>query len=55
MEGYIRRVLEALACEGWLSHDSTHDPWGPALSTADLDQVRAVLRSVAHPASQAER
>lgn len=55
MEGYIRRVLEALACEGWISRESTHDPWGPALPSSDLDQVRTIVRSLAHPSEQTER
>lgn len=43
MEGYIRRMLWAIAAEGVISEDACDDPWGPELPT---DQREAVLRAV---------
>ena len=44
MEGYIRRMLWALAEEGVIPEDATDDPWGPALSPADREVVRTAVR-----------
>src|SRR5204862_31974 len=36
MEGYIRRVLWALAHLGVIPAEATHDPWGPELTAAEF-------------------
>jgi 4-hydroxy-tetrahydrodipicolinate synthase len=43
MEGYIRRVLVALAHLGVIPADAACDPWGPALPESDLARVRRTL------------
>lgn len=44
MEGYIRRMLWALAAEGVIPDDACDDPWGPALPAAERDVVRRAVR-----------
>lgn len=44
MEGYIRRMLWALAAEGVLPDDACDDPWGPALPAAERERVREAVR-----------
>ncbi|HEV8399727.1 MAG TPA: dihydrodipicolinate synthase family protein [Gemmatimonadales bacterium] len=44
MEGYIRRMLWALAADGVIPDDACDDPWGPALPAAERDQVRRAVR-----------
>ena len=44
MEGYIRRMLWALAAEGVIPDDACDDPWGPALDPAERDIVRRAVR-----------
>ena len=44
MEGYIRRMLWALAAEGVIPDDACDDPWGPALPPAERDVVRRAVR-----------
>jgi 4-hydroxy-tetrahydrodipicolinate synthase len=44
MEGYIRRMLWALAAEGVIPDDSCDDPWGPKLPAAERDAVRRAVR-----------
>ena len=44
MEGYIRRILWALAAEGVIPDDSCDDPWGPKLPAAERDAVRRAVR-----------
>jgi 4-hydroxy-tetrahydrodipicolinate synthase len=44
MEGYIRRMLWALAADGVIPDDTCDDPWGPALHLADRDVVRRAVR-----------
>ncbi|MEO8200261.1 MAG: dihydrodipicolinate synthase family protein [Gemmatimonadota bacterium] len=39
MEGYIRRMLWALAAEGIIPETSCDDPWGPVLESQERDQV----------------
>jgi 4-hydroxy-tetrahydrodipicolinate synthase len=39
MEGYISRMLYALAWMDIVSRDAIYDPWGPALDASDLDAV----------------
>ena len=44
MEGYIRRMLWALAAEGVIPDDSCDDPWGPKLPAPERDAVRRAVR-----------
>jgi 4-hydroxy-tetrahydrodipicolinate synthase len=44
MEGYIRRMLWALAADGVIPDDACDDPWGPALPAAEREAVRAAVR-----------
>ena len=44
MEGYIRRMLWALAAEGVIPEESCDDPWGPALPASERDSVRRAVR-----------
>jgi len=43
VEGYVRRLLWALAADGVLAPDACDDPWGPGLP---LDQREAVVAAV---------
>ena len=44
MEGYIRRMLWALAAEGVIPTEACDDPWGPALPAEDREAVRRAVR-----------
>jgi 4-hydroxy-tetrahydrodipicolinate synthase len=44
MEGYIRRILWALAADGVIPDDACDDPWGPELPAAERDRVRRAVR-----------
>ncbi|MGH7522283.1 MAG: dihydrodipicolinate synthase family protein [Gemmatimonadales bacterium] len=44
LEGYIRRMLWALAADGVIPEESCDDPWGPALPEAERDAVRRAVR-----------
>lgn len=44
MEGYIRRMLWALAADGVIPDDACDDPWGPALPAAERETVRRAVR-----------
>ena len=44
MEGYIRRMLWALAAEGVIPEDACDDPWGPALPPPEREAVRRAVR-----------
>ena len=44
MEGYVRRMLWALAAEGVIAEDACDDPWGPALDERDRSRVRRAVR-----------
>jgi len=44
MEGYIRRMLWALAAEGVIPDDACDDPWGPALPAAEREMVRQAVQ-----------
>jgi len=44
MEGYIRRMLWALAADGVIPDDACDDPWGPALPAAEREAVRRAVR-----------
>ena len=46
MEGYIRRMLWALAADGLIPEASCDDPWGPALPASERDAVRRFVREV---------
>jgi 4-hydroxy-tetrahydrodipicolinate synthase len=44
MEGYIRRMLWALAADGVIPEDACDDPWGPQLPPAERATVRHAVR-----------
>lgn len=44
MEGYIRRMLWALAADGVIPDDACDDPWGPELPAAERERVRRAVR-----------
>jgi len=44
MEGYIRRMLWALAADGVIPDDACDDPWGPELPVAERETVRRAVR-----------
>jgi len=44
MEGYVRRMLWALAAEGVIPDDACDDPWGPALPATERETVRRAVR-----------
>ncbi len=44
MEGYVRRMLWALAAEGVIPEDACDDPWGPSLPVEERDAVRRAVR-----------
>src|SRR6185295_13192565 len=44
MEGYIRRMLWALAAEGVIPDEACDDPWGPPLPAAEREVVRRFVR-----------
>jgi len=48
MEGYIRRILWALAADGVIPDDACDDPWGPppALPAAEREAVRRAVRAL---------
>ena len=43
MEGYIGRILHALATLGVISADGANDPWGPELTATERDNINTVL------------
>jgi 4-hydroxy-tetrahydrodipicolinate synthase len=43
MEGYIGRILCALAQLGIIPSDAAYDPWGPALLEDEAEKIAAVL------------
>lgn len=45
MEGYIRRMLWALAADGIIPDDACEDPFGPALDSAQRARVLDVMRT----------
>jgi 4-hydroxy-tetrahydrodipicolinate synthase len=47
MEGYIRRMLWALADTGVIPEEATHDPHGPALADWEREDVRHATRRLA--------
>jgi 4-hydroxy-tetrahydrodipicolinate synthase len=46
MEGYIGRILHALAKLGVISADAANDPWGPALTARELDNIDSLLNTL---------
>ncbi len=46
MEGYVRRMLWALAADDVLPEGACDDPWGPALDPAERAAVERVVRDV---------
>jgi 4-hydroxy-tetrahydrodipicolinate synthase len=46
MEGYIGRVLYALARLGVIPADAANDPWGPALIAPELDNINTLLNTL---------
>jgi len=44
MEGYVRRLLWALAADGVIPEDACDDPWGPDLPLVERDVVRRAVR-----------
>ena len=44
VEGYIRRMLWALAAEGVIPDDACDDPWGPPLPAAEREAVVRAVR-----------
>lgn len=44
MDGYIRRMLWALAADGVIPDASCDDPWGPPLPESERDAVRRAVR-----------
>jgi 4-hydroxy-tetrahydrodipicolinate synthase len=43
MEGYIGRILYALARLGVIPADAANDPWGPALTAPELENIDLFL------------
>ena len=43
VEGYVRRMLWALAADGVIPEDCCDDPWGPSLPPAERDLVRRAV------------
>ena len=46
MKGYIGRILFALSKLGIIPHEAANDPWGPALTTHELENITHVLNSL---------
>jgi 4-hydroxy-tetrahydrodipicolinate synthase len=46
MEGYIGRILYALAKLGVIPMDAANDPWGPGLTGAELDNINTALNTL---------
>jgi 4-hydroxy-tetrahydrodipicolinate synthase len=44
IEGYVRRLLWALAADGVIPEDACDDPWGPSLPPDERDAVRRAVR-----------
>ncbi|HET7295551.1 MAG TPA: dihydrodipicolinate synthase family protein [Gemmatimonadales bacterium] len=44
MEGYVRRMLWALAADGVIPDDACDDPWGPSLPPDEREAVRRAVR-----------
>ena len=46
MEGYIGRILRALAKLGIIPREAAHDPWGPQLTAEEVHNIGVVLDTV---------
>jgi 4-hydroxy-tetrahydrodipicolinate synthase len=46
MEGYIRRVLWALAHLGVIPEEAAHDPWGPELDAREFEEIGRTLEAL---------
>ena len=46
MEGYIGRILYALARLGVISADAANDPWGPPLTAIEFENIDALLSTL---------
>jgi 4-hydroxy-tetrahydrodipicolinate synthase len=46
MEGYIGRILCALAKLGIIPEEAAYDPWGPSLSASEIEKIESALHSV---------
>jgi 4-hydroxy-tetrahydrodipicolinate synthase len=44
LEGYVRRMLWALAADGVIPDDACDDPWGPTLPPDEREAVRRAVR-----------
>ncbi|HYY99727.1 MAG TPA: dihydrodipicolinate synthase family protein [Pyrinomonadaceae bacterium] len=47
LEGYIRRLLWALARLGVIPEGAAHDPWGPELDAREFEEIGRALEAVA--------
>lgn len=46
MEGYIGRILCALAKLGIIPEEAAYDPWGPSLNASEIERIESALNSV---------
>ena len=46
MEGYIGRILCALAKLGIIPEEAAYDPWGPPLSANEIEKIETALNTV---------
>ena len=44
VEGYVRRMLWALAADDVIPDDACDDPWGPSLPPVEREAVRRAVR-----------
>jgi 4-hydroxy-tetrahydrodipicolinate synthase len=49
IEGYVRRMLWALAADGVIPDDACDDPWGPSLPPDEREVVRRAVREARVP------
>jgi len=49
VEGYVRRMLWALAAEGVIPGDACDDPWGPSLPPGEREAVARAVREARSP------
>ena len=46
MEGYIRRILWALAHQGVIERESANDPWGPELAESEFAELGKIVKEL---------
>lgn len=46
IEGYIGRILSALAKLGIIPEEAAHDPWGPSLTASEIRNIETALNNV---------